>query len=71
MCGLTEARIKRGMTQLQLSLASGVPQQTISAIESGERRNPGVRTIRKLADAMNCSIDELYPAECDDDRTGG
>lgn len=63
MSGVAKVRIAKGMTQLQLSLISGVPQQTISAIESGERKNPGILTMLKIAKALECTVDDLW--ECD------
>ena len=47
---------------------SGHPQQTISAIESGARKNPGVETLLPLARAMGCLVDDLI-AEDSDDKT--
>lgn len=56
---LREKREQRGLTQFQLSQLSGVPQQTISAIESKVRTNPGIETIRLLCLALQCPIDEI------------
>lgn len=61
MIRLQEVRESKKLTQKRLSEISGVPQQTISAIESGVRKNPGILTMRCLADAMECSIEELCP----------
>lgn len=56
---LLEMRKKRNMTQQELAEKSGVIQQTISAIESGARNNPGVMTMIKLANALRCSVYDL------------
>ena len=48
-----------GFRRSVLSRKTGVPHETISQILRGSSRNPGVYTIAKLADALNCSIDEL------------
>lgn len=48
-----------GMSQQELSVESGVTQAQISFIESGERKNPGVITIKKLADALGTTVEEL------------
>ena len=61
-------REKKGISQYKLSSLSGVPQQTISAIESGARKNPGVETLLPLARAMGCLVDDLI-AEDSDDKT--
>lgn len=47
---------------MQLADASNVRQSTISQIETG-RRNPSVRVIAKLADALGVKIDELIKKE--------
>lgn len=65
---LRDAREKAGLSQKRLSEMSKVPQQTISAIESGERKNPGVETLLPLARAMGCLVDDLI-AEDSDDKT--
>lgn len=56
-------RKKRGMTQLELSRRSEVSQQTISAIENGEVRNPGILTMLRLAEALECTVDEIIGQE--------
>ena len=57
---LREQRVKARMTQKALADITGVPQQTISAIESGESQNPGIETIYQLSVGLKCSINELY-----------
>ncbi len=57
---LQEKRKNKGLSQQRLAEISGIPQQTISAIESGVRKNPGVETLAPLARAMGCKIDDLY-----------
>lgn len=61
-------REKKGISQHKLSSLSGVPQQTISAIESGARKNPGIETLLPLARAMGCLVDDLI-AEDSDEKT--
>jgi len=56
---LREWRKYRLMTQSDLASASGLSQGAIAQIESG-KRNPTVETARKLADALNCDIDDLF-----------
>ena len=51
-----------GMTQVQLAARSGLAQSMIAGIETGARTNPNFATIRKLAEALNCSfISQLSP----------
>jgi DNA-binding XRE family transcriptional regulator len=56
---LREWRKYRGMTQVKLATASGLSQGAIAQIETG-KRNPTVETARKIADALNCDIDDLF-----------
>lgn len=44
--------MKRGLTQEQLELASGVSQAVISSIERGVVQDPNSSTMMKLADAL-------------------
>ena len=48
----------RGLTQMALFEASGVNRVQIADIEAG-RKSGSVETIRKLADALGVSIDDL------------
>ncbi len=59
MIRLKEARIAAGMTQQELSAISGVPQNTISTLESGKRTNPGIDTLIPLALALGKKVDDL------------
>jgi len=48
----------RGLTQLALSEASGVNRVQIANIESGAKHG-SIATLRKLADALNVTLDDL------------
>ena len=52
---LMQARIQSGMTQVQLSEASGISQADISRLENGTR-NPSLGLLKRLADAMNTTL---------------
>jgi transcriptional regulator with XRE-family HTH domain len=56
---LKEIRTAKKMTQIELAEASGIKQATISDIETGDIKNPGIETIRKLAKALNVKIQKL------------
>ena len=51
-------RIASGMTQTQVSKATGIPQNTISWIEL-DKGIPNVHQCALLAELFNVSIDEL------------
>lgn len=48
----------RGMTQVALAKASGVNRVQITNIEAGEKRG-SIDTLKKLADALGITIDDL------------
>jgi ribosome-binding protein aMBF1 (putative translation factor) len=55
-------RKKRGMSQDTLAKRAGITQSYLSEIEIG-RKSGDVRTLRKLADALKVSLDNLVPEE--------
>ena len=58
MLRLKEIRESRKMTQVVLAGAVGVAQGYISSLENG-LYSPSFEILIKLADALNCSLDEL------------
>ncbi len=48
-----------GLTQLDLSLNSGLALSFISELERG-KRNPSVETLWKVCKALNVSLEELF-----------
>jgi transcriptional regulator with XRE-family HTH domain len=52
-------RKARGITQEQLAFMVGVNQHFISELEHG-KNNATVRTVEKLAEALNTNIPELF-----------
>lgn len=55
---LKAVREKRGFSQKEMSEQIGVAKSTYSLYESGNRE-PNVQTIKKIADILNVSADEL------------
>lgn len=58
------SRELKRMTLRDLESRSGVSNPLISQIESGKVKDPGFRTVCKLADALNLSLKRL--AECEE-----
>lgn len=52
------ARERKGLSQKELAETIGVAKSTYSLYESGNRE-PNVQTIRRIADVLNVSTDEL------------
>lgn len=55
---LKRARIEKKLTQLELSLQSGVSQNMIALIETG-KRNPTFQTIIKLCRALDVRLSDI------------
>lgn len=47
------------MTNKTLAEATGLPEGTISRIASGQTKEPTLKTLRLLAKALDCTIDDL------------
>lgn len=56
------ARKKAGLTQKELAEKLGVDQSAVSFWEAGKHAPRGAKLLR-LADVLNCSIDELFDRE--------
>ena len=52
-------RTKAQMTQVQLAEATGIAQNTVASIETGER-NPSVPTAKKIASALGFDWQKFY-----------
>lgn len=56
---LRQLRIAAGMSQEALAEAAGLNMTHVARIERAERE-PGVRTIAKLIDALGVTADDLF-----------
>ncbi len=62
---IKELRKKRNITQVRLSIAAEVSQETISAYESG-KAEPKMEKLVKIADFLNTTTDYLLGRTNDD-----
>lgn len=60
---LKQLREARGLTQEKLGALADVTGGYISQIERGEKVNPGIKTLEKLAKALGVSIHDLLNGE--------
>ncbi|MED3562356.1 helix-turn-helix transcriptional regulator [Bacillus xiapuensis] len=51
---------RKGMTQADLAVITGISPTQINGYISGERQSMTLRTAKKIACTLNCSIDDLY-----------
>ncbi|MBP6944502.1 helix-turn-helix transcriptional regulator [Patescibacteria group bacterium] len=56
---LKKLRLKAGFSQDVLSKKADLAFHTISKIEAGATPNPTIDTVKKLADALGVSLDEI------------
>jgi transcriptional regulator with XRE-family HTH domain len=59
---ITEHRLKRGMTQVELARKSGVHPVCINQYEHG-KREPRLRNLRLIARALKVRLDEISLAD--------
>ena len=59
MLNIKNARIKKGLKQIELAAAMDVGQPTISSWESNCSA-PSALLLPKIAEILGCSIDELF-----------
>lgn len=56
---LSAWREKKGLTQVALAKKAGITQPYLAQIESGERKNPSLATLQRLAKALRVPITKL------------
>jgi len=59
---LREIRENKGVSRNQLARTSGISASMIYQIETG-RKNPTIRVLKKIADALDVKISELIDEE--------
>ncbi len=56
---IMKLRKQKGLSQEKLARLSDVANNTIIKMETGENDNPTLETLRKVAKALDVSVDEL------------
>ena len=56
---ISQLRKASRMTIEELAFESGIPISPVQKISSGITKNPGIETMAALAEALNCSLDDL------------
>lgn len=57
---LSRLRKKARMSQIELSVLSGITEAYICQIEKGRTPNPGIVTIKRLTDAIGVPLAEVF-----------
>ncbi len=53
---IIEARLRKNMTQIDVSKKTGMPQSTISRVEGITHGIPKLSTLQKIADALDARV---------------
>ena len=56
---IKKLRLKAELTQEGLARKANIPYTTLTKVESGVIKNPSVKVIAKIADALGVSIEDL------------
>ena len=67
--GFKSIRVKHGMSQIELAETLGVTQGAVSQWETGQSIPRGA-TLLRLAEALNCTVDELLRSATDTKEEG-
>lgn len=57
---IKKIREEKGMTLVELSNLSGVSVGYLCHLEKGSRKNPSVKIMEKISDALNKTIAEIF-----------
>ena len=60
---IKQLRVMKGLTQEELAEKSGVSRGTISALENGIDRTTTSKTLVKLAQALDTTVDRIFFTE--------
>lgn len=59
-------RKKKGMTQEELANEADISRMTIYNYENGNRQSPDVNSLKKIADALDVTLDYLLDEDLSD-----
>jgi transcriptional regulator with XRE-family HTH domain len=60
---IKKLRKKHEISQEELARKAGITYSTLIKVESGANDNPTIKTVKKIANALNVSLDELIGRE--------
>lgn len=60
---LNEIKDSKGYTFKEISEMTGIPHSTISKIFGGFNNNPSIEAVQKIANALECGIDDFIEYE--------
>lgn len=66
---IKKLRRSRGLTQVQVAMRAQMSVRNYQRIEAGKCQ-PRIQTAKSIAEALNCTVEELFPT-CRDANTAG
>lgn len=58
-------RKRRDLTQEEAAIRAGIHPRHLAALEQGKRKNPSIRTVKALANALGIPGHDLVPGLCE------
>lgn len=59
IAAIKRLRLAAGKTQADLADAAGLSESALNQLETGRTKDARISTVRKLADALDTSIDDI------------
>ena len=53
-------RISLGLKQKDVAAQSGITSQYLRNLETGKAKNPSIAVMKRLADVLGCTVQELF-----------
>jgi transcriptional regulator with XRE-family HTH domain len=63
MLFIRQRRLNKKLSQAELAKKATVPQSVIAEIETGKSKNPTVETAIRIANVLDCTVEDLTVAE--------
>lgn len=63
MLFIRQRRLNKKFSQAELAKKAAVPQSVIAEIETGKSKNPTVETAIRIANALDCTVEDLTVSE--------
>ncbi len=57
---LKEQKKAKGLSSKQIAVMTDIPERTVKRVFTGETENPYMDTIRRIANVLDISLDELF-----------
>lgn len=60
MNNIKQLRIKQNLTRKEFAKKVGISEVYISYLETGRRKNPSARIVKKMSKVLNAKFEELF-----------